>query len=162
MYDGFVARSNKVSALFQSPSTVFLVVTTPEVIPMQEASRFVDVLSERKLHLAQVVANRVLPASLEDVSTRELAERLTAKKLALGDVALADFDGGEAALGRVLAAVGENYANFAALAGRQRALLDQFEGHHLAPIEVPHLLDEVVDVASLLRIGNLLFDGAAI
>jgi hypothetical protein len=52
--------------------------------------------------------------------------------------------------------------NFAALAGRQRALLDQFEEHHLAPIEVPHLLDEVVDVASLLRIGNLIFEEAAI
>jgi anion-transporting ArsA/GET3 family ATPase len=162
MYDGFVARSNKVSALFQSPSTVFLVVTTPEVIPMQEASRFVDVLSKRKLHLAQVVANRVLPASLEDAPTRDLAERLAAGKLSLGEVKLPHFDESGEALGRVLGAVGENYVSFAALAGRQRALLDQFEGHHLAPIEVPHLLDEVVDVASLLRIGNLLFDGAAI
>jgi anion-transporting ArsA/GET3 family ATPase len=162
MYDGFVARSNKVSALFQSPSTVFLVVTTPEVIPMQEASRFVDVLSERKLHLAQVVANRVLPSSLEVASTRDLAERLATGKLSLGDVTLPDSDGSGEALARVLSAVGENYVNFAALAGRQRALLDQFEEHHLAPIEVPHLLDEVVDVASLLRIGNLLFEDAAI
>ena len=162
MYDGFVARSNKVSALFQSPSTVFLVVTTPEVIPMQEASRFVDVLSERKLHLAQVVANRVLPSSLEVASTRDLAERLATGKLSLGDVTLPDSDGSGEALARVLGAVGENYVNFAALAGRQRALLDQFEEHHLAPIEVPHLLDEVVDVASLLRIGNLLFEDAAI
>jgi anion-transporting ArsA/GET3 family ATPase len=162
MYDGFVARSNKVSALFQSPSTVFLVVTTPEVIPMQEASRFVDVLSERKLHLAQVVANRVLPASLEVASTRDLAEKLATGKLGLGDVTLPNSDGSGEALARVLSAVGENSVNFAALAGRQRALLDQFEEHHLAPIEVPHLLDEVVDVASLLRIGNLLFEDAAI
>jgi anion-transporting ArsA/GET3 family ATPase len=162
MYDGFVARSNKVSALFQSPSTVFLVVTTPEVIPMQEASRFVDVLSERKLHLAQVVANRVLPSSLEVASTRDLAEKLATGKLGLSEVALPNGDGSGEALARVLGAVGENYVNFAALAGRQRALLDQFEEHHLAPIEVPHLLDEVVDVASLLRIGNLLFEDAAI
>jgi anion-transporting ArsA/GET3 family ATPase len=162
MYDGFVARSNKVSALFQSPSTVFLVVTTPEVIPMQEASRFVNVLSERKLNLAQVVANRVLPASLEDVSTRDLAEKLATGKLGLGDVTPPNGDGSGEARARVLSAVGENYVNFAALAGRQRALLDQFEEHHLAPIEVPHLLDEVVDVASLLRIGNLIFEEAAI
>jgi anion-transporting ArsA/GET3 family ATPase len=159
MYDGFVARSNKVSALFQSPSTMFLVVTTPEVIPMQEASRFVDVLSKRKLHLAQVVANRVLPASLEDASTRALAEELaTTKQLSLGEVTLSHDEASGVDVARVLAAVGENYVNFAALAGRQRALLDHFEEHHLRPIEVPHLLDEVVDVVSLLRIGNLLLE----
>jgi anion-transporting ArsA/GET3 family ATPase len=162
MYDGFVARSNKVSALFQSPSTMFLVVTTPEVIPMQEASRFVDVLSARKLHLAQVVANRVLPNTLEDASTRDLAEKLANGELSLGDVTLPHDEASGEDVVRVLAEVGENYVNFAALAGRQRALLDEFEEHHLGPIEVPHLLDEVVDVVSLLRIGNLLLEDPVI
>jgi anion-transporting ArsA/GET3 family ATPase len=157
MYDGFVARSNKVSALFQSPSTVFLVVTTPEVIPMQEASRFLDVLADRNLHLAEVIANRVLPASLVDVSTRDLAERLAAGELSLGGVKLAGDAEGEVSLKRVLGAIGENYVNFAALAGRQRALLERFGEDYPEAIEVPHLLDEVVDVTSLLRIGNLLF-----
>jgi len=157
MYDGFVARSNKVSALFQSPSTVFLVVTTPEMIPMQEASRFLDVLADRNLHLAEVIANRVLPASLVDVSTRDLAERLAAEELSLGGVKLAGDAEGEVSLKRVLGAIGENYVNFAALAGRQRALLERFGEDYPEAIEVPHLLDEVVDVTSLLRIGNLLF-----
>ena len=157
MYDGFVARSNKVSALFQSPSTVFLVVTTPEMIPMQEASRFVEVLAERDLHLAEVIANRVLPASLIEASTGDLAERLATGKLSLGDMKLDRDAGGDVALGRVLGAIGENYVNFAALAGRQRALLDRFGEEHPDAIEVPHLLDEVVDVKSLLRIGNLVF-----
>jgi anion-transporting ArsA/GET3 family ATPase len=161
MYDGFVARSNKVSALFQSPSTVFLVVTTPEAIPMQEATRFLDELVARHLHLAEVIANRVLPASLVDASTRRLAERLSTEKLSLVDVKLPADAGGSEALGRVLGAIGENYVNFAALAERQRTLLEHFGENHPAPVEVPHLLDEVVDAANLLRIGNLLFGGAS-
>jgi anion-transporting ArsA/GET3 family ATPase len=161
MYDGFVARSNKVSALFQSPSTAFLVVTTPEVIPMQEAERFLGVLSERKLHLAKVIANRVLPASLVDVSTRALAERLATSDVNLSKEKPWHDLGDKAAIRRVLGAIGENYMNFAALAGKQRILLDAFGEDHLAPIEVPHLLDEVVDAANLLRIGNLLFEDAS-
>jgi anion-transporting ArsA/GET3 family ATPase len=162
MYDGFVARSNKVSALFQSPSTAFLVVTTPEVIPIQEAERFLGVLSERKLHLAKVIANRVLPASLVDVSTRALAERLATSDVNLSNEKPWHDLGDKAAIRRVLGAIGENYMNFAALAGTQRILLDAFGEDHLAPIEVPHLLDEVVDAANLLRIGNLFFEEASI
>jgi hypothetical protein len=104
-----------------------------------------------------VIANRVLPASLVDVSTRDLAERLAAEELSLGGVKLAGDAEGEVSLKRVLGAIGENYVNFAALAGRQRALLERFGEDYPEAIEVPHLLDEVVDVTSLLRIGNLLF-----
>jgi anion-transporting ArsA/GET3 family ATPase len=158
MYDGFVARSNKVSALFQSPSTVFLVVTTPETIPMLEASRFLAVLADRNLHLAEVIANRVLPAALVDAATRDLAVALAERSVGLGDVA---FAGDHGALARVLGAIGESYVNFAALAGRQRALLDDFAAAHPGVVEVPHLLDEVVDVTSLLGIGELLFSDTA-
>jgi len=162
MYDGFVARSNKVSALFQSPSTAFLVVTTPEVIPMQEAERFLGVLSERKLHLAKVITNRVLPASLVDVSTRRLAERLATSDVDLSTETPWHDLGDKAAIRRVLGAIGDNYMNFAALAGMQRILLDAFAKDHHEAIEVPHLLDEVVDAANLLRIGNLLFEDASL
>jgi len=156
MYDGFVERSNAVAALLREPTTLFVVVTTPETIPVNEARRFVDALKARSLRLGVVIANKVLPSSLLDADTLQAAGRMVADTEALeADLAESGIEdaGGVA---RVLAAISENFENFAVLAGRQRALLDELRSRHDVVIELPHLLDEVVDVEALSRIGNLL------
>jgi anion-transporting ArsA/GET3 family ATPase len=156
MYDGFVERSNAVAALLRLPTTLFVVVTTPETIPVNEARRFVDALKARSLRLGVVIANKVLPSSLLDPATLEAADRMAADVSAMeADLAASGIEdaGGVA---RVLAAISENFENFAVLAGRQRALLDELRSRHDVVIELPHLLDEVVDVEALSRIGKLL------
>ncbi len=62
MYDGFVERSQAVSRLLEDHGTTFVVVSTLEPAPAQEAEFFVDALTERKLHLGALVFNKVLPA----------------------------------------------------------------------------------------------------
>jgi len=67
MYDGFKERAEQVLALLSSDETGFLVVTTLEGPPLQEAGFFIDRLVDEHLHLSGVVANKVVPLSLANV-----------------------------------------------------------------------------------------------
>jgi len=64
MYDGFKERAEQVLALLSSNETGFLVVTTLEGPPLAEAGFFIDRLVDEDLHLAGVVANKVVPLDL--------------------------------------------------------------------------------------------------
>jgi anion-transporting ArsA/GET3 family ATPase len=57
LYDGFKERAEDVLQLLSSPATGFLVVTSLEGAPLQEAEFFVDRLRDEQLPLAGIVAN---------------------------------------------------------------------------------------------------------
>jgi anion-transporting ArsA/GET3 family ATPase len=61
IYEGFKERADEVLKLLSSPATGFVVVTTLEGPPLEEAGYFIDRLSDERLHLAGVVANKVVP-----------------------------------------------------------------------------------------------------
>lgn len=73
MYDGFKERAEQVLALLDSDETGFLVVTTLEGPPLQEAGFFIDRLVDEHLHLSGVVANKVFPLSLANAGEPQLA-----------------------------------------------------------------------------------------
>jgi anion-transporting ArsA/GET3 family ATPase len=64
MYDGFKERAEQVLDLLSSEETGFVVVTTLEGAPLQEAGFFIDRLTDEGLHLAGIVANKVVPLEL--------------------------------------------------------------------------------------------------
>jgi anion-transporting ArsA/GET3 family ATPase len=66
MYDGFVERAREVEALLANPGTSFLVVSTIESVPLQEATFFNEQLLQRGLNVAGWLVNRLLPAALRD------------------------------------------------------------------------------------------------
>ena len=66
MEKGFVSRSREVARILGDRRTTFVVVSTLEAAPVDEAEFFVAALRERHLHLGAVVLNKVLPASLLD------------------------------------------------------------------------------------------------
>jgi anion-transporting ArsA/GET3 family ATPase len=66
LYDGIQARARSVYRLLRSPQTGFVVVTTLEPGPFEEAEFFCAKLHEFKMPLRAMVVNRVLPDVFRD------------------------------------------------------------------------------------------------
>lgn len=80
MYEGFRARAGRVDALLREPFTSFVVVTSPQPLPLAEAGFFCDRLRELEMRLDAVVVNRVQPSAVEGDGPREdVRARLRAK-----------------------------------------------------------------------------------
>jgi anion-transporting ArsA/GET3 family ATPase len=156
MYDGFVERANAVEQLLASSSTSFVVVSTLEAAPAQEANFFMELLTDRKLHLGALVLNKVLPDSMRDREGAKAAQQLCREPEA-ATAALRPIVGDDPNLERVLGDLGENYANFAVVAAReaeQRAEMGRLPD---VVATVPALDDDVADLEGLLRIGEHLW-----
>src|SRR5688572_30484639 len=118
MYEGFVVRSRAVSRLLEDHNTTFVVVSTLEPAPAQEAEFFVDALTERKLHLGALVFNKVLPLELFTPEAAAVADRLcrdASPVAAQVDDALGDTD----QVCRVLSEVAESFMNYRLVASRE-------------------------------------------
>jgi anion-transporting ArsA/GET3 family ATPase len=142
MLDGFKERAQAVSALLGDPGTVFLLVTSPEREPIDEAIFFWRKLKAARMPFGGVVVNRVHhdllgDAELEDVSA-ELADEL-GPKLA----------------GRVA----ENFRDYHVLARRDAQNIERL-GRQLRDdrlLLIPHLDEDVHDVEGLARLDRYLF-----
>jgi len=156
MYDGFVTRANAVQRLVEGPSTSFVVVSTLEAAPAREAEFFMGLLAERKLHLGALVLNKVLPGFLLERAGAEAAGRMRAEPARIA-AALSSLGQDEVVVERVIAEVGENFANYHVVA--QREAEQRAEMARLPDIlaSVPTLDDDVADLAGLLRIGTHLW-----
>jgi anion-transporting ArsA/GET3 family ATPase len=91
LMDGFRQRAAEIQSLLVDPATAFLIVSSPEPDPVQEASFLADELARLGMHRAGLVVNRLHPldptgsdaaatrARLEPVLGAELSERVAAK-----------------------------------------------------------------------------------
>jgi anion-transporting ArsA/GET3 family ATPase len=144
MIDGFTERARRVEALLSDPATTFLVVTSPQHEPVEEAIYFHRKLSASRMPFGGVVVNRVHAApSIDGELPDELADDL-------GD--------------KLAARVGASARELAALAER-----DQRSIAHLArtlgdppTIVIPELEDDVHDVDGLARVREHLYGAVAI
>jgi anion-transporting ArsA/GET3 family ATPase len=135
MVDGFAERARHVEALLADPATSFVVVTSPERGPLEEAIFLVRRLERAGMSLGALLVNRLREA---DTPPSTLPASVTAQ---LGD----DL------AGRVVAAVEDR----AALAARDRRALArlQEETGRPATFKVPQMSDDVHDVAGLSRVA---------
>ena len=144
MYEGFKQRAREVAALLQSPSTSFVVVTSPAEESVSEATFFASRLNEAGLPFGALVVNRVHPRFGDgtDVKPRQLA-----KLERDGDVArlLAKLLDNEEAFMRVVRLEEENLDHLARNVPRHRW------------VRVPYLEREAVDFPGLLAIAEQLF-----
>jgi anion-transporting ArsA/GET3 family ATPase len=139
MTEGFRERAEHVNALLADSRSAFVLVTSPRADAVDEAGWFHHRLLEAGLPFAGVVANRVHPELPKGDPSGELAELLRDEALA----ARVTLTFGEA---RRLAA--RDRANLAALKKRlgRKPML-----------EIPHLDDDVHDLAGLRRMDEYLF-----
>ncbi|MGO9319539.1 MAG: ArsA family ATPase [Solirubrobacteraceae bacterium] len=140
--DGFAERASAVSGLLGDPATTFLIVTSPEPTPVEEAIFLHRRLGEAGMPFGGLVVNRV----------RVLAR----KRPAIDEVALAADLGGDADLAaRAAHALGD----LRALAQRDAASLRRLSAAlgDGRPILVPQMDLDVSDAAGLVAVQRFLF-----
>ncbi len=143
MIDGFKERASAVNALLADPATTFLLITSPEREPIEEATFFWRKLKAARMPFGGVIVNRVHHDVLGDLDVDEVARQLGPD------------------LGEKLAErVAENLADYHVLARRDRAniarLAEQLGGEDRM-ILVPHLDEDVHDLDGLRAILRYLW-----
>jgi anion-transporting ArsA/GET3 family ATPase len=142
MTDDFSERARRVEEMLTASTTAFLLVTSAQTEPIEEAIWFGRTLDQEGLPFAGVVVNRVHHDMLGDGEPSDVDAALTGE------------------LGPDLASrVAENFHDYHVLARR--------DAHNIARLEaeldgrplllVPHLDDDVHDVAGLLQMHRFLF-----
>jgi anion-transporting ArsA/GET3 family ATPase len=142
LLDGFRERAEQVNALLEDPETTFLLVTSPEREPIDEAIYFRQKLRDADMPFGGVIVNRVHHDEAPDADPDEVADLLD--------------DELSPALARKVA---DNLRDYQLLARRDAAniehLAQRLDDRRLAL--VPHLDDDVHDIAGLGRILRFLF-----
>ncbi len=138
MYEGFKERADAVLVLLRQPTSMFVVVASPQPPPLREARYFLDRLEQEGLHAAGVVINRMhpMPAGEDDpIALRTMAQGVQ----------------DPAARGAV-----ELLADTAALAERERRDVDAalFGQVPRALVEVPMLRRDVHDLDGLQTVAD--------
>jgi anion-transporting ArsA/GET3 family ATPase len=140
--DGFGERIRGVAELLRDQSTSFLIVTSPEHEPAREAIFLAEQLRGERMKCDATIVNRVHLHSLDGHSAEE-AQALLAP-----------------ALGESLARrAAHNLADFDVLARRDRDTIARLrrELDEPNPVIVPHLDEDIQDLAGLARIAEYLF-----
>src|SRR5262249_25678593 len=138
LLDGFRERARATKALLADPATTFVIVTSPEREPVEEAIFFGGKLREAGLPFGALIVNRVQSVSGEPADEAALA----------------------AELGAPLAAkVARTYAEVALLAQRDRAAIARLRAElgGVEAVVVPQLEGDVHDVDGLVAVWRWLF-----
>jgi anion-transporting ArsA/GET3 family ATPase len=142
MIDGFKERASAVNALLADPATVFVLVTSPEREPIDEAIFFWRKLKAARMPFGGVVVNRVHHDLLGDAEVEDVTAELESE---LGD--------------KLATRVAENFRDYHVLARRDaqniRRLGRQLRESRL--LLVPYLDEDVHDVEGLARLDKYLF-----
>jgi anion-transporting ArsA/GET3 family ATPase len=151
LLDGFRERAKGVKRLLADPATTFLIVTSPEREPAEEAIFFRGKLREARMPFGGLIVNRVhaLPDGLEGVPPETVADELA------GEL-------GERLAGKVAATVRDAEL----LSGRDTAAIERLrrEIGDPDPVLIPELDDDVHDVDGLALVHAHLagsIDGSA-
>jgi len=157
LFGGFRQRAEHTYGLLQAAGTAFVVVATPELDAVHEATYFVERLDAEQMPLAGVVLNRVLDeqvAGLGSVLAEQAVQRLTERPGAGGRTR------SRAAVRDQAAAVGllRLHADLSRVRHRQQRLRSQFTAVHpeVPTVSVSALPGDVHDLDGLRRIGELL------
>src|SRR4051794_38329615 len=142
LIDGFRERAAAVKAVLRDPATLFLIVTSPERDPVDEAIFFHGKLREAGMPFGGVIVNRVQPADGLGGDPHAIETELAEP---LGD-----------ALARKVAAT---YAEAQVLARREQASLEHLRETvgETDPVIVPQLDGDVHDLDGLVAVHDHLF-----
>jgi len=137
--EGFGERTRGVARLMRDPSSAFLIVTSPEAEPAEEAVFLAERLDALGMQRAGVIVNRVHRDGLGEHTAQEVGALLADE------------------LGEGLASrVASNLADFDVFVRRDEATVGRMSDllHERQPVLVPHLDVEVQDLLGLARIAE--------
>jgi len=153
MYAGFVERAREVEALIALETTSFVVVSTLEAVPVDEAAYFVEELSRRHLHVRGWILNRVLPETMLDESLPEALRVLSSADLAPASLATGATVG---SLERVRHGLIENVERWRGVASLERDQIGALSQRDVPLTLAPTLEGEIAEIAGLVRLGDIL------
>jgi anion-transporting ArsA/GET3 family ATPase len=141
LIDGFKERAEGVKALLSDPATTFLIVSSPEREPVEEAIFFRGKLADHDMPFGGLVVNRA--HALDGAGDGDDGE--AALRPALGE--------------RLAAKVARAYAEERALAERDAAAIERLraETGDSDPVVVPQLAGDVHDIDGLVAVHAHLF-----
>ena len=142
MIDGFKERAQAVNKLLADRGTVFLLITSPEREPVDEAIFFWRKLKAARMPFGGVVVNRVHHDLLGNAEVGDVSDELTAE---LGD--------------KLAGRVADNFRDYHVLARRDAHNIERL-GHQLRDdrlLLVPYLDEDVHDIEGLARLDRYLF-----
>jgi anion-transporting ArsA/GET3 family ATPase len=142
MTEDFSQRAHEVEKMLRADTTAFLVVTSAQNEPIEEAKWFSKTLLDSGMPFAGVVVNRVHHDVLGEAHLTEIGPGLVEQ------------------LGADLAArVAQNFADYHVLARRDARNVERLAAELGAKplLLVPHLDEDVHDVQGLLRVQRYLF-----
>jgi anion-transporting ArsA/GET3 family ATPase len=150
MYDGFKDRAVAVRALLADRRSVFVLVTTPERAPIEEAVFFWRKLVEAELPFGGVIVNKVHPDHLHEERYRDVH---TLRRAATVQLAAAGLEP------ELAGRVADTFLSYQALAVRDRLNVDLLSRRlgREPVLEVPFLDGDVHDLAGLERLDRHLF-----
>jgi anion-transporting ArsA/GET3 family ATPase len=158
MERGFVSRAREVSRVLADRRTTFVVVSTLEAAPLDEAEFFMEALRGRRLHLGALVLNRVLPSYLLDANATRAAEVLRTSAASLGAELAPIVDAPDGRVAGVLHEVAVSFANFQVVAKREAEQRAELAMAPDVTVAVPYLDEDVHDLAGLARLGARLWN----
>lgn len=153
MYEGFVERARAVSTLLRDKRSTFIVVSTLEAAPLNEAEFFIEELRSRKLHLGAVVLNKVLPTYFLDANADRIADVLVEKATQISGT-IARGDENPADVARVLTEVAESFLRFSVVAQREAEQRAELAASPDVMATVPYFESDIADLSGLLRLGG--------
>lgn len=138
---GFSARAEAVASLLRDPATAFLVITSPEREPVDEAIALARELERGGMELDGLLVNRA------HIEPQPAADPEAVREALAGEL-------GE----RLASAVGQSLRDFQVLAARDRESLKRLRAAApgLEPVLVPHLPADVHDVEGLALVATYL------
>ena len=142
MIDGFKERAQAVNKLLADRGTVFLLITSPEREPVDEAIFFWRKLKAARMPFGGVVVNRVHHDLLGNAEVGDVSDELTAE---LGD--------------KLAGRVADNFRDYHVLARRDAHNIERL-GEQLRDdrlLLVPYLDEDVHDIEGLARLDRYLF-----
>ena len=146
MYEGFKQRARDVAALLKSDATSFVVVTSPALDSVAEATFFASRLNEEGLPFGALVVNRVHPHFGDDIEVKSRQ--------------ISRLEKGEPEA-QLLAKLLDNHEAFMRVVRLEErnleALARKVPRHRWA--RVPYLEQEAVDFSGLIAITDELFAG---
>ncbi len=153
MYDGFVERAKAVTRTLADRRTTFVVVSTLESAPVQEAEFFISALDERDLHLGGLVLNKVLPSYLRRTQATPLARSICADADELAGK-LGEEVGPADQTARVLTEVAESFLNYQVVATREAEEQAELATVPEVVATVPYFDADIFDLGGLLEMGE--------
>ncbi len=144
MEKGFVERATEVESSLSDESTAFVVVTTPEIGPVEEAARLIEELDRRSCPTGAIVVNRSTPRIADGRSAefppgleQRLIEGIEPPEL----------------LGRVVEVMHDTLGQMRHTAALEALLLESLPGG-MPAVSLPMMQSDIADLEGVLELAN--------